>query len=157
MPRSASVCPRNMLPPPTTTATCPPLRTTSAICRAMVATVVGSMPSDSPPANASPESLSSTRLQRGASPERSAGEGATVTGSSSGADWGSERAAVGGSAVRSLPRAKGPSRPTERPLLTDIRRRLVSGAADLEAGEALDADASRVEHLLDRLLVVLDV
>src|SRR3954467_1588768 len=52
-----------MLPPPTTMPTCTPLRTTSAIWRAMLATVTGSMPSFSPPANASPESFSRTRFQ----------------------------------------------------------------------------------------------
>src|SRR3954452_7281078 len=52
-----------MLPPPTTMPTCTPLRTTSAICRAMLATVTGSMPSFSPPANASPDSFSRTRFQ----------------------------------------------------------------------------------------------
>src|SRR5579862_2411641 len=51
-----------MLPPPTTTATCTPLRTTSAVWRAMLATVTGSMPSFSPPANASPESFNNTRF-----------------------------------------------------------------------------------------------
>src|SRR3954452_3679195 len=52
-----------MLPPPTTMPTCTPLRTTSAICRAMLATVTGSMPSFSPPAKASPDSFSRTRFQ----------------------------------------------------------------------------------------------
>src|SRR4029453_2272144 len=43
-----------------TTATCTPLRTTSAICRATWCTTSGSNPT-SPPPNISPPSLSSTR------------------------------------------------------------------------------------------------
>src|SRR3954447_5722583 len=124
-----------MLPPPTTTATCTPLRTTSPICRAIVATVVGSMPSGSPPANASPESLSSTRLQRGLS----------VGGTS-----------VGGTTVTGQLLARGPPQSSTRkgavPMNGTAPPRSFSGAADLEAGEALERHAGAFEDLLNVLL-----
>src|SRR5947209_13644389 len=60
MPRCCSCAPRKKLPPPITTATCTPSRTTSAIWRATRATTSGSNPTWPPP-NISPPSLSSTR------------------------------------------------------------------------------------------------
>src|SRR5215218_8294352 len=60
MPRCCNCAPRTKLPPPITTATCTPLRTTSAICRATRCTTSGSRPT-SPPPNISPPSLRSTR------------------------------------------------------------------------------------------------
>src|SRR5579875_2398478 len=60
MPRCCSWAPRKKLPPPMTTATCTPWRTTSAIWRATCATTSGSRPT-CPPPNISPPSLSSTR------------------------------------------------------------------------------------------------
>src|SRR4051794_4193167 len=63
MPTFSSAAPRNMLPPPTTTAICTSV--TAQICSAMEATTFGSMPSGSLPANASPEIFSRTRDQRG--------------------------------------------------------------------------------------------
>src|SRR3954464_14487309 len=61
MPRCAISAPRKKLPPPTTIATCTPVRTTSDTWRAMSATTSRSRPT-SPPPKTSPESLSSTRL-----------------------------------------------------------------------------------------------
>src|SRR6266480_817006 len=60
MPDRWSSAPRNMLPPPTTTATWIPRRTTVAIWRANDWTTFGSTPT-APPPNTSPESLSTTR------------------------------------------------------------------------------------------------
>src|SRR6476469_7237428 len=60
MPRWDSSAPRKKLPPPTTTPTCVPPRTTSAICRAREWTTSGPTPTPPPP-NSSPESLSMTR------------------------------------------------------------------------------------------------
>src|SRR3954467_4684473 len=61
MPRWAISAPRKKLPPPTTIATCTPVRTTSQTWRAMSATTSRSRPT-SPPPNTSPESFRSTRL-----------------------------------------------------------------------------------------------
>src|SRR5512144_2379026 len=77
MPRSDSAAPRNMLPPPTTTASWTPAQTTSAIASAMCATTRASMPSDSLPANASPETVSRTRRQRGGNGTGEAGHRAS--------------------------------------------------------------------------------
>src|SRR3981189_3139948 len=63
MPRSCSSAPRKKLPPPTTTATCKPRRTTVAICRARPCTTSGSTPI-LPPPKASPDNLSTTRRAR---------------------------------------------------------------------------------------------
>src|SRR5437588_7294621 len=63
MPRSASTRPRNMLPPPTTTATWVPSRTAATICSAICSTTSWSMPSGSSPEKAAPDSLSTTRCQ----------------------------------------------------------------------------------------------
>src|ERR1700688_4132799 len=60
MPRCCSCAPRKKLPPPITTATWTPLRTTSAIWRATRWTTSGSRPT-CPPPNISPPSLSNTR------------------------------------------------------------------------------------------------
>src|SRR6266704_821174 len=71
MPLSASSRPRNMFPPPTTTATWTPSCTTATISLAMRWTTVGEMPSGSSPEKASPDSLTTTRRQglcSGASP-----------------------------------------------------------------------------------------
>src|SRR5258708_4908637 len=67
MPRADNAAPRNMLPPPTTTATCTPSRDASLISRAKCDTASGSIPSPAPPANASPDSLRTTRCQAGRS------------------------------------------------------------------------------------------
>src|ERR1700733_4990543 len=61
MPRCCSCAPRKKFPPPITTATCTPVRTTSAIWRATSATTSGSRPT-CPPPNISPPSLSKTRV-----------------------------------------------------------------------------------------------
>jgi len=54
-----------ILPPPTTTATSTSISRTDLTSRAMAAMVSGSMPNFCWPANASPESFSRTRRQRG--------------------------------------------------------------------------------------------
>src|SRR3954466_2438254 len=64
MPRWESSAPRKKFPPPTTTDTCTPSRTTSAIWPASRATTSGSTPRLSAP-NTSPESFSSTLRYRG--------------------------------------------------------------------------------------------
>src|SRR3954468_19109597 len=63
MPRFCSSAPRKKLPPPTTTATCTPVRTTVAIWRARPCTTSGSRPT-APPPKTSPESFSTTRRGR---------------------------------------------------------------------------------------------
>src|ERR1700750_2648417 len=65
MPRSARAAPRNMLPPPTTAATCPPSFTAAMISAARWATTSGEMPRGSVPANSPPDSFSTTRRQLG--------------------------------------------------------------------------------------------
>src|SRR5690242_19974864 len=60
--------PRKMFPPPMTTATSTPSRTTSAISSAMRPIVSGSMPYPWPPASASPDSLSRMRRYAAAGP-----------------------------------------------------------------------------------------
>src|SRR5947209_14798245 len=116
-----------MLPRPTTIATCTPLRTTSATCRAIEATVDGSMPRAAPPANASPESFSSTRFHCG---------GVMSIGHLRGFGfW-----------------LLGSARDRER----SERSRRGSGAY-FKTGEALERHAGLVEHRLHGLLVVADV
>src|SRR5579862_5183960 len=65
MPRSARAAPRNMLPPPTTAATCTPSFTAAMISVARCATTSGEMPRGSRPANSPPDSFSTTRCQLG--------------------------------------------------------------------------------------------
>src|ERR1700722_19812192 len=65
MPRSARAAPRNMLPPPTTAATCTPSFTAAMISVARWATTSGEMPRGSWPANSPPDSFSTTRCQLG--------------------------------------------------------------------------------------------
>src|SRR5580693_207555 len=65
MPRSARAAPRNMLPPPTTAATCTPSFTAAMISAARWATTSGEMPRGSAPANSPPDSFSTTRCQLG--------------------------------------------------------------------------------------------
>src|ERR1700733_3342448 len=65
MPRSARAAPRNMLPPPTTAATCTPSFTAAMISVARWATTSGEMPRGSEPANSPPDSFSTTRCQLG--------------------------------------------------------------------------------------------
>src|SRR5579872_5059863 len=67
MPRSARAAPRNMLPPPTTSATCTPSFTAAMISVARWATTSGEMPRGSAPANNPPDSFSTTRCQLGCS------------------------------------------------------------------------------------------
>src|ERR1700742_3277733 len=67
MPRWLSSALRKKLPPPMTTATCVPPRTTSAIWLDTVCTTSGSTPT-APPPNISPPSLSSTRRNPGRPP-----------------------------------------------------------------------------------------
>src|SRR6516162_7311715 len=67
MPRSAKAAPRNMLPPPTTAATCTPSFTAAMISVARWATTSGEMPRGSAPANSPPDSFSTTRRQLGCS------------------------------------------------------------------------------------------
>src|SRR5581483_9803103 len=64
MPAASCTLPRQMFPPPTTTAIETPLRETSAICSAIACVVSTSTPVSSP-ANASPEIFSRTREKRG--------------------------------------------------------------------------------------------
>src|ERR1700739_3516789 len=64
MPRCCSCAPPEKFPPPITTATWVPPRTTSAICRATRWTTSGSSPT-CPPPNISPPSLSTTRPYNG--------------------------------------------------------------------------------------------
>src|ERR1700749_3816833 len=65
MPRSARAAPRNMLPPPTTAATCTPSLVAAMISAARWATTSGEMPRGSSPANSPPDSFSRTRCQLG--------------------------------------------------------------------------------------------
>src|ERR1700748_3449307 len=65
IPRSARAAPRNMLPPPTTAATCTPSFTAAMISAARWATTSGEMPKGSAPANSPPDSFSTTRRQLG--------------------------------------------------------------------------------------------
>src|SRR6476659_6802724 len=133
MPRCESSAPRKKLPPPTTIATWTPVRTTSAICRAMVATTSGSTPS-LPPPNTSPDSLRTTRrygcpsswTPEAATSPVSALDPCTITASSSLDVWTSPR------------QSASPG----------------SAAADLEPGEALHGHAGRVQDGLDVLLAV---
>src|SRR6476646_8500781 len=67
MPRSARAAPRNMLPPPTTAATCTPSFTAAMISAARWATTSGEMPRGSAPANSPPDSFRTTRCQLGCS------------------------------------------------------------------------------------------
>src|SRR5690606_18161187 len=131
MPRSDRAAPRNMLPPPTTTATCTPSRTASAIESARWATTSGSMPSFSPPANASPDSLSMTRFQRSR-------------------PWRGEAADVAGLVSSCTAAASFVTSTVERLLTTGSR------LADLVPGEGQDLDPGLLRDLADRLLVVLD-
>src|ERR1700744_5971673 len=64
MPAASCGLPRQMLPPPTTTATLTPSECTAAISFA-IAVVVSTSTLPSAPANASPESFSRTRLKAG--------------------------------------------------------------------------------------------
>src|SRR5262245_53649854 len=103
MPRCCSWAPRKKLPPPMTTATCTPLRTTAAICRATWCTTSGSRPTWPPP-NISPPSLSSTREYIGRNCVGSTPLGLVSSGSASPATFGC------GSAIRLLrgPRKRSP-------------------------------------------------
>src|SRR5271169_4214723 len=65
MPRSARAAPRNILPPPTTAATCTPSFVAAMISAARWATTSGEMPRGSEPANSPPDSFSKTRCQLG--------------------------------------------------------------------------------------------
>src|SRR5688572_32649619 len=65
MPFAAPAIPRKMLPPPTTTHNSWPVAFAAAISAARPATVSGSMPNWPGPINASPDSFSRIRLNRG--------------------------------------------------------------------------------------------
>src|SRR6516164_9341316 len=125
MPRSARAAPRNMLPPPTTAATCTPSFTAAMISVARWATTSGEMPKGSAPANNPPDSFSTTRCQLGcsASANRDSGSAVCLPGSSS--------------------------------IVLCVLRSSASGLADLEPGEAGDGKAVLRQDLLDRGLVVL--
>src|SRR5215469_1741264 len=125
MPRSARAAPRNMLPPPTTAATCTPSFTAAMISAARWATTSGEMPRGSVPANSPPDSFSTTRCQLGWS-------------TPAGPDSGIRPLLLG---FRLWAR-----------LLTPAS---ASGLADLEPGEAGDGDAAARQDLLDRGLLVL--
>src|ERR1051326_1289262 len=166
MPLSAHPRPRNMFPPPTTTATWTPSRTTATISLAMRCTTPGEMPSGSSPEKASPDSLTTTRRQgvcrrassRAAAPSEAA------------AGW--PLASAPPSVTREPSRTPEPSRRaapsplsalfSTRPLLAyPVSRRssacLASAClADLEPGERPYRDALLTEHLLARLLGIPD-
>src|ERR671912_652431 len=149
MPRFCNSAPRKKLPPPTTTATCTPVRTTEAIWRATACTMSGSTPT-SPPPKTSPDSLSTTRRGR---------PGGGAVGSST-------AVAVWSPATFIRPTFPRPSRPptsayafakaVARPAAHHGLRTTVSGSglADLEPDEPRHIDAGLAEHLLDGLLVV---
>src|SRR3990172_8072048 len=64
MPVSATVAPRQKLPPPTTTATSTPCSVARAICQAMLSMVEASIPNGRSPIRASPLSFTSARRYR---------------------------------------------------------------------------------------------
>src|SRR6266567_2200795 len=138
MPRSDSAAPRNMFPPPTTAATWIPSIAAAVISLAMCITASGEMPSGSAPANASPESFSTTRCQPGRTrpavaelPRASAALSVTAT----------PFRVRPGPALRASFQAPG---------LPGV---ISTCLADLEPGKASDARAALGEQLLDRLLL----
>src|SRR6185437_2866165 len=151
-PRAESTAPRNMLPPPTTTAIWMPLRAAVVISLAMWPTVSGEMPSGSPPANASPDSLTTTRRQGGWVLQ------VCLTGGLRGAVAHEPSSRPGGGPTRrcrSVPRPGRPFLPVGRPGASGAGRESAS-LADLVTREGGHVDLALRQDLLDRLLRVLD-
>src|SRR5712691_6930836 len=139
MPRSDSAAPRNMFPPPTTAATWMPSSAAAVIPLAMCITASGEMPSGSPPANASPDSFSTTRCQ----PDR------TLPPLVAELPRASAALSVTATTFHRLPRPS--ARPSfQAPRMTGV---ISTCLADLEPGKTSDARAALGEQLLDRLLL----
>src|SRR5262245_7368142 len=164
MPCSLSCAPRKKLPPPTTTATCTPSRTTVAIWRAIARTTTMSTPI-APPPKTSPDSLSTTRRLR---------IGGRPTSLRAGADLPPGRRAVVPAVptVVSVLMSRRPLAPwspfnpasvgkgvavcRHAHLRPPSRPWVGSGLAHLKADESGHLDTRVGEYLLDRLLLVGD-
>src|ERR1700754_5138525 len=158
MPRFWSSAPRKKLPPPTTTATWTPRRTTDAIWRATAWTTSGSTPT-MPPPNTSPDSLRTTR--RGLPGGGAVGSSAPHVESPATSVIRPPFVATPWHLVRGASWSVLP-RPPPAPPAVAAPPRLGRGAtpgsglADLEADEPRHVDAGLAENLLDALLVVGD-
>src|SRR5260221_4859923 len=140
MPPCDSAAPRNMLPPPTTAATWMPSWAAAETSFAMCTTASGEIPSGSPPANASPESFSTTRCQLGcASPAMAAPSAAAVV-----APFRRVVPSCTGASFRGL------GWPPARSCAGS------AGLSDLEPGKPPHAGAMLRQQPLDRLLLVPD-
>src|SRR5437763_3445505 len=162
MPLSASSRPRNMFPPPTTAATWTPSLTTATTSLAMRCTTVGEMPSGSSPENASPDSLTTTRRHGRCARSFRLSPWAASTGG-----WplatGALPPPAGAPSRTAEPSTRGAPSPlsallsTRPPPWLSVRQGRPSAClADLEAGERPYRGALLAEHLLDRLLGLLD-
>src|SRR5258708_19335806 len=131
---------RNMLPPPTTAAPWMPSWAAAETSFAMCTTASGEIPSGSPPANASPESFSTTRCQLGcASPAMAAPSAAAVV-----APFRRVVPSCTGASFRGL------GWPPARSCAGS------AGLSDLEPGKPQHAGAMLGQQALDRLLLVPD-
>src|SRR3954467_492377 len=156
MPTDPPATPRKMLPPPITTATCTPMFTTSAISCTMRTMVARLMPNASSPISASPDSLSRMRLWAGW-----AGMGAGLLGAN-----GCECNGANGPTAA---RERSPGRPSSQGRLSgllgggdlgshfggEVVGLLLDAFAHHVQGETLHGGVGGLEHLFDRLLVVL--
>src|SRR6476646_6963736 len=114
--------PRQMLPPPTTTAICTPIEVTSTSCSARCSVATDEMPNGgSPGENASPESLSSTRRYASVPRASTAVSGASVTGA---------RPPVAMGWSLGLLAQLEPGEPADRQLLADLSGNLVHQLRD---------------------------
>src|SRR6516162_4247337 len=162
MPLSASSRPRNMFPPPTTAATWTPSLTTATISRAIRCTTAGEMPSGSSPEKASPDSFATTRrhgLCTQSAMAAAVGAASLLPSSATAmpllvvAAPSCTAEPAGRAAPSPLSAVSSTRRP---PPFVAFLKRPSACLADLEARKRLDRGALLAEHLLDRLLGILD-
>src|SRR5262249_23397705 len=163
MPLSASSRPRNMFPPPTTAATWTPSLTTATISRAMRCTPVGERPGGPPPGKPSPASLPPPR-RHGLCTRSVAAAGSAAVAVPPPSAAARPLLVVAAPSLTAEPVARAAPSPLSALLSTRRPPPLVlfpgkcpsACLADLEARERLNRGALLAEHLLDRLLGILD-
>src|SRR5262249_8395353 len=149
-------CPR----PRTPAATWTPSSTTATISLAMRSTTRGEMPSGSSPENASPDSLTTTRRHGRCTQSAAAAGSAAASVSPLSVAWpllaDPAPSFTAEPATRPAPSPLWALFSTMRPPPLSVRERSSACLADLEARERPYPGTLLAEHLLDRLLGILD-
>src|SRR5215510_8977849 len=149
-----------MFPPPTTAATWTPSSTTATISLAMRSTTRAEMPSGSSPENASLDSLTTTRRHGQCTRSAAAAVSAAASVSPLSAAWpllaDPAPSFTAEPVTRAAPSPLWALFSTMRPPPLSVRERSSACLADLEARERPYPGALLAEHLLDRLLGILD-